>query len=132
MLIGSIKHTLTLISIILIFGGCQSKSGVEVIIKFIYIPTSDNASLHYINVISGVDKFHWYDITPNETVGITLYPGDKSDTQITLFYQLSTNSSKQFWEGPKHQIGKSYRIHIAFYENGDIKERSCDLPCNLN
>ena len=116
--------------IILVIWGCQPKNAPEVIIEFRYNPDSENTALYYVNVVSGADKFHWYDIAPAETMSITLYPGERSESQISVFYQLTEESVKHVWDGPKFKIGQGYRIHILL-ESNEITARFCNLPCSL-
>lgn len=116
----------------LLLGGCQLNNGPEVIVELTYSSASNGTKLHYVNAVSGGDKFHWYGIYPDETVSITLHPGERADTKIILFYQFAVDKPKQVWEGPEFQTEQGYRMHITIYENGEIMEHSCSLPCDLN
>ena len=116
---------------IFVLAGCTSKTGPKVIVELTYTNASDDKKLHYANVISGEDKFHWYEIPSNQTKTITLYPGKQSLNQITLFYRYSKNNPMEVWEGPEVQTDQGYRIQITIHKSGEITNRSCKLPCEL-
>ena len=87
--------------------------------------------MHHVNVISGRDQFHGYNLLSDEAVAITLYLDDNSNNQLSLFYQLKSDRLKQVWQGPRFNMGESYRIHVTLSESGDIAEEHCRLPCEL-
>ncbi|VAW84799.1 hypothetical protein MNBD_GAMMA18-241 [hydrothermal vent metagenome] len=130
-LTACIRLPCVLVAMVLLLSGCTSNTAPKIIIELSYISTSSSAKLHYVNVISGGDKFHWYGVYSGEKKTITLYPGAQSDNKITLFYQFAANKQKQTWEGDEVQSELGYRIQIAIHENGEITEQSCSLPCNL-
>lgn len=117
---------------LLVLTGCSSDDSLKVLVELTYSSVSGDEKLHYANVISGGDKFHWYGISSNETETVSLYPGKRSENRITLFYQLTSDKPKQVWEGPEIRTKQGYRIHIMIHESGEITERSCNLPCELN
>lgn len=125
-----IKQSCVIIITIFFIGGCGSNVGPKVFVELIYSGSPVGSRLYYANVISGGDKFHWYEIYPDKTETITLYPGKHSDSQITLFYQLAADMPLQTWEGPVVQTGQGYRIHITIHESGEISEQFCNLPCD--
>lgn len=127
-----IKQSCVIAIAMLFFCGCTSNTGPKVFVELTYNSASSDAKLHYANVISGEDKFHWYGIYPDKKKTITLYPGERSYNKVTLFYQLADDKPKQVWEGPEFLTELGYRIHITIHESGNITERSCNLPCDLN
>jgi hypothetical protein len=130
--VTDIRALFVLLIPLLVIAGCSSNDGPSVYIELTYAADSGETKLHYANVISGGDKFHWYAVSPNNTKTITLYPGKGSENKVTLFYQLTSDKPKQVWEGPEIQTEQGYRIHITILDSGEITERSCDLPCDLN
>jgi len=132
MLTASTRLSCVLVVMVLLLSGCIPNTVPKVVIELSYISTFSSAKLHYVSVISGEDKFHWYGVYSGEKKTITLYPGAQSDNKVTLFYQISSEKQKQTWEGTEVQSELGYRIQIAIHENGEITEQSCSLPCKLN
>ncbi len=66
--------------------------------------------LHYVAVISGGDKHHWYDIPAGKTRRVTVRPGDTDDTGITLFFQYAADDERRVWQGPDIPGGLDYAV----------------------
>jgi len=95
--------------------------GSRVSVQVRYEPERSGRPLHYLAVVSGGDKHHWYEIPAGRTRRVTLRPGDTDDTRITLFYQYALDEGTRVWEGPGIPAGLDYAVSIVVAGGGEIR-----------
>lgn len=95
--------------------------GSRVSVQVRYDAERSARPFHYVSVISGGDKHHWYEIPAGRTRRVTLRPGDTGDTRITMFYQYASHDERRVWEGPGIPAGLDYAISIVVAGGGEIR-----------
>jgi hypothetical protein len=95
--------------------------GPRVSVQMRYEAERSVRPLHYVAVISGGDKHHWYEIPAGRSRRVTLRPGDTDDTGITLFYQYASDDGMRVWEGPGIPGGVDYAVSIVVAGGGEIR-----------
>lgn len=122
--------TLILVMGLLVAGALVSTAGVRwyrwapgsrVSVQVRFEPEHSGRPLHYLAVISGADKHHWYEIPAGRTRRVTLRPGDTDDARITLFYQYASDDGRRVWEGPGIPTGFDYAVSIVVAGGGQIR-----------
>lgn len=109
--------------------GCNVENNKTVNIKIAFNDQHHAHQLTNVSVIAGSDKFFFHSITTGTAETVTLRPGAHDDKQVSLLFSL--DGQQKFWDGPKFDIDKGYRIEINIDSLGVIQARSCILPCSL-
>ena len=92
--------------------GC-APDGQEVEVAIV---NSTGAALAEVCVISGGDKFYFGPVVVGTKERVTLYPGETSDYQVTLFYTLI--DQKVVWESDHLLPGNDYFVDINISQGG--------------
>jgi hypothetical protein len=95
-----------------------------------FAPANAEDKLEDVSAIVGADKFWWAEFRKGEEQKIDLFTKKNPDTNLTLLYSI--NGQKQTWESPSFSENGSYRINLEIDSKGGVKEKICQMPCELN
>ncbi len=118
--------------VLLFLTGCGEPDQTETWIALRYRAADQSPALHFVRIISGIDKQHWFNLAPGRVVYARLSAGSNADTRVILFQQPARDSETRTWRGPAWRNDKSHRIALDLYPDGRVEARFCELPCSLD
>jgi len=110
--------------------GCNAWSGDVVEATVVFSGKDSAAEASEVRVIVGSDKFYFGRLAAGGKDTVTLKPGQEDDRQLTLLFTL--NGEQKSWDGPKFGMGVGYRIIMTIDPLGNVVDRHCLLPCQLD
>lgn len=95
-----------------------------------FAPANAEDKLENVSAIVGADKFWWASFRQDEEQKINLFTKKNPGTNLTLLYSI--NGQQQTWESSNFSENDSYRINLEIDSKGGVKEKICQMPCELN
>ena len=113
-----------------LMAACDDPAKDEVNVKIVFVEADPAKRLSKVAVISGGEKSYWSELGAGKAESATLKPRPTEGTQLTVQFEL--DGQRKSWQGPRFPAGTGYKIEVRVDGRGDVTERHCRIPCNLD